>query len=161
MSLFPLGSSRSEDRAPSSLDTDALRESFTLVAERAPDLTGRFYAILFARRPEVRAMFAPSMRRQEEMLTRALAAVLEHLEDGPWLAGTLRALGAKHVAYGVTDEMYDWVGAALLEALADVAGADWTPRVAKAWTDAYGAISGLMMEGARAVETAPASSAAE
>src|SRR5438552_1795575 len=80
-----------------SLDIQALRDSFALVAERAPELTGRFYEILFERNPELRSMFGRDMRTQEEMLTRALAAVIDHLEDGPWLAETLRALGAKHV----------------------------------------------------------------
>jgi hemoglobin-like flavoprotein len=133
-----------------SLDVEALRESFALVVERAPDLTRRFYEVLFERYPQVRPMFGASTRKQEEMLTRALAAVIDHLEDGPWLAETLRALGAKHVAYGVKDEMYDWVGDALVRAMAEVAGEAWTPRVSKAWADAYGAIAGLMMEGARA-----------
>lgn len=134
-----------------SLDVDALRDSFTLVAERAPDLTRRFYEVLFERHPAVRPMFGASTRKQEEMLTRALVAVIEHLEDAPWLTETLHALGARHVGYGVRDEMYDWVGDALLETLAAVAGDAWTPRVARAWSDALAAIAGLMKEGARAV----------
>lgn len=140
-----------------SLDVDALRESFALVIERAPNLTRRFYEILFARYPRVRPMFGASLKKQEEMLTRALAAVIDHLEDGPWLADNLRALGGRHVSYGVTDEMYDWVGVALINAMADVAGEAWTPRVATAWADAYGAIAGLMIEGAHAAaQTSPA-----
>ena len=78
------------------------------------------------------------------MLTDALVAVIDHLEDAPWLTGTLAALGAKHKEYGVTPEMYGWVGASLLAALAEAAGKDWTPEAEKAWTDAYGAIVGLM-----------------
>jgi hemoglobin-like flavoprotein len=132
------------------LDVDALRESFALAVERAPDLTRRFYEILFERYPSVRPMFGASLKKQEEMLTRALVAVLDHAEDEAWLGETLRALGAKHVGYGVTDAMYPWVGDALLGALSEVAGDAWTPRFEKAWSDAYGAISGLMMEGARA-----------
>jgi len=132
-----------------SLDIQALRESFTLVAERAPDLMRRFYEILFDRNPALKTMFGRDMRAQEEMLTRALAAVIEHLEDGPWLADTLRALGAKHVGYGVTEEMYPLVGEALLAALWEVAGDAWTPRVAGAWADAFGVIAALMIEGAR------------
>jgi hemoglobin-like flavoprotein len=101
-------------------------------------------------------MFGPSLRKQEEMLTRALVAVMDHLEDGAWLADTLRALGARHVGYGVTDTMYDWVGDALVRASSEVAGDAWTPRVAQAWTAAYGAIAGLMLEGAHAAaETSP------
>jgi hemoglobin-like flavoprotein len=140
-----------------SLDVEALRESFSLVVERAPDVTRRFYAILFERYPRVRPMFGASTQKQEEMLTRALVAVIDHLEDGPWLADTLKAMGARHVGYGVRDEMYEWVGDALVRALSEVSGEQWTPRVAKAWTEAYAAIAGLMIEGARAaVVTSPA-----
>lgn len=131
------------------LDVTTLRESFELVVERSPLLTRRFYEILFERYPQVRLLFGASTAKQEEMLTRALVAVLDRIEDGKWLTETLEALGAKHVDYGVTDEMYEWVGDALLAALAEAAGEAWTPRVQVAWTAAYGAIANLMMSGAR------------
>jgi hemoglobin-like flavoprotein len=133
------------------LDVTALRESFDLVVERSPDLTRRFYATLFERSPQVRPLFGRSMEKQEEMLTRALVAVLDRIEDGVWLTDTLRALGAKHVDYGVTEEMYPWVGDALISTLAEIAGDAWTPRFATAWRDAYATISGAMIEGARSV----------
>jgi hemoglobin-like flavoprotein len=134
-----------------SLDVIALRESFALIVERAPDVSSRFYDVFFARHPEVRALFGRNSRqKQEEMLTKALIAVVDHLEDPTWLGGTLEALGAKHVGYKVTEEMYGWVGECLLITLSDVLAEEWTARVAKAWTNAYGAISGAMIEGARA-----------
>lgn len=134
-----------------SLDVIVLRESFDLVVERAPDVTRRFYDVFFERYPQVRPMFGRSSRaQQEQMLTKALVAVIDHLEDPTWLGGTLRALGAKHVAYGVTEPMYDWVGECLLATLADVLGDAWTPRVEAAWKEAYAVISGAMIEGARA-----------
>lgn len=132
-----------------SSDNDLLRSSFGLVAERAPDITLRFYDILFTRYPQVQPLFGRNSRSaQAEMLTGALAAVLEHLEDAAWLSATLRGLGAKHVDYGVTAEMYPWVGECLVAALAEVAADDWTPEIAQAWAGAFGAISGLMMAGA-------------
>ena len=137
------------------LDVTTLRESFELVAERSPLLTRRFYALLFERHPQVRPLFGASTEKQEEMLTRALVAVLDRIEDGAWLTETLEALGAKHVDYGVTDEMYSWVGDALLAALAEAAGEAWTPRVNLAWTAAYVAIADRMMAGARKAQSAP------
>ena len=83
------------------------------------------------------------------MLTQALVAVLDHLEDAPWLVNTLHGLGARHVNYGVTDEMYDWVGDSLLATIREVAADDWNDELEKAWGDAYGAIANLMQEGAR------------
>jgi len=134
-----------------SLNVKLLRESFDLVVERSPKLTHRFYEILFERYPQTQAMFPTGRRgRQEEMLTEALVAVLDHLEDAPWLTGTLQALGAKHVDYGVTDEMYGWVGDSLLRTLAEVAGKDWNPELESAWAGAFGAIASIMQQGAHA-----------
>jgi hemoglobin-like flavoprotein len=83
--------------------------------------------------------------KQAEMLTGALVAVMDHLEDAPWLTSTLGALGEKHLSYGVTREMYDWVGASLLTALAEAAGSKWNAELNVAWAEAYGAIVSLML----------------
>jgi hemoglobin-like flavoprotein len=134
-----------------SLNVPLLRSSFDLVVERSPQLTTRFYEILFARYPQVKPLFGRNTTtHQAQMLTSALCAVIEHLEDAPWLTETLGAMGKKHIDYGVTDEMYDYVGASLLAALAEAAGPDWTPELQEAWATAYGAIAGLMQAGAKA-----------
>jgi hemoglobin-like flavoprotein len=127
------------------LNVPLLRSSFDLVVAREPQLTTRFYEILFARYPQVKPLFGRhTSAAQAQMLQQALIAVMEHLEDAAWLGATLGALGAKHIDYGVTPEMYGWVGDSLLAALADAAGEAWTPELAGAWTEAYGAVSGLM-----------------
>jgi len=132
-----------------SLNVPLLRSSFDLVVERQPQLTRRFYEILFDRYPQTRPLFHRNQPElQEKMLTDALAAVMDRLDDAPWLTATLKQMGAKHLEYGVTDEMYGWVGASLLATLAEVAGKDWTPELEAAWTEAYGAIAGLMQAGA-------------
>ena len=128
------------------LNVNLLRQSFEVVATANPSFVSRFYEILFERYPQTRPLFPQNgMPRQAEMLTQALVAVLDHLEDAPWLQDTLGALGAKHVGYGVTREMYDWVGASLLATLAEVAGPAWTPELQGAWAEAYGAIVSLML----------------
>jgi hemoglobin-like flavoprotein len=133
-----------------SLDVDTLRSSFELVLSREPELTHAFYDVLFSKYPQVRPLFSRNTRdRQERMLAEALVAVMDHLEDAPWLTQTLHALGAKHKDYGVTEVMYDWVGDALLTTLARAAGPAWTAQVNAAWTEAYGAIAALMKAGAR------------
>lgn len=141
------------------IDVPALRDSFELLAKREPELTRRFYELLFARHPQVAPMFHRRDRRaQEVMLRDALVLVLERLEDGQWMTVHLQALGSRHAGYGVTEQMYDWVGACLLETFGSVAGADWSERFAAAWTEAYGVIATLMKEGAArasAPEVAP------
>jgi hemoglobin-like flavoprotein len=138
-----------------SLNVALLRSSFELLVERQPQLTPRFYEILFSRYPQVRPLFGSNASLQQaQMLQEALVAVMDHLEDASWLAGTLEAMGKKHVDYGVTHEMYAFVGDSLLSTLAEVAGPDWTPELAAAWTEAYNAIAGLMQKGAAAAEAA-------
>jgi len=130
------------------LNVPVLRSTFELVVERQPQVVHRFYEILFSRHPQTKSLFRGNVPAvQEKMLTDALVAVIDHLEDAPWLTSTLAALGAKHRGYGVTDEMYDWVGACLLAALAEAAGKDWSREAEVAWTEAYGAIAALMKAG--------------
>ena len=137
------------------LNVPLLRSSFDLVIERQPQLTSRFYEILFDRHPQARPLFhSRPIEAQAKMLQKALVAVLDHIEEASWLSETLRGMGAKHLDYGVTEEMYDWVGASLLATLAEVAGDDWTDELHGQWAAAYGAISGLMKDGARATPVA-------
>jgi hemoglobin-like flavoprotein len=132
------------------LDPTILRTSFELVIDRRPDLTLRFYEILFERYPALAPMFRNDRQAQSKMLAGAISAVLDHLEDAPWLQRTLGELGARHTTYGVTLAMYDQVGDALLATLAEVAAEAWTSEVAAQWTLAYGAIAQMMQAGAAA-----------
>jgi hemoglobin-like flavoprotein len=127
------------------LDVELLRGSFALVLERNPNLTSRFYDVLFERYPQAKPLFGRNSReKQEQMLAGALVAVMDHLDDAPWLGETLRALGGKHRDYGVTPEMYGWVGESLLFVMAEAAGPDWTPRHNAQWAEAYGVLVTLM-----------------
>ena len=130
------------------LDATILRDSFDLIIDRRPDLTLRFYEILFERYPALAPMFRRDRGAQAKMLAGALAAVLDHLEDAAWLQTTLARLGAKHVEYGVTSAMYDQVGEALLATLAEAAAEDWTPAVERQWMLAFAAIASMMQLGA-------------
>ena len=150
----PLGA-RSVPSASMSLDVEALRGSFQLVVERSPNVVHRFYEILFERYPQVRPLFAHNAPKQQEaMLTGALVAVIEHLEDAAWLSSQLSGMGAKHLDYGVEDHMYPWGGECLVATLAEAAGEDWTPRIEQAWLGAFAAISELLLAGARKARTA-------
>jgi hemoglobin-like flavoprotein len=138
------------------LDVEVLRDSFELVLSRRPNVTHLFYEELFRRYPEARSLFGRhSMEAQEQMLAEALVAAVANLEDAAWLQTNLGELGSKHAEYGVTEEMYGWVGEALLATFAEAAGSDWTPELERAWGEAYQAIAALMLAGypqAQAVE---------
>lgn len=135
------------------LNVEALRASFALVIDREPQLTSRFYEVLFERYPQLKPLFDPRrMLEQQKMLGEVLVLVIDRLEDPPWLEHHLKGLGARHVTYGVEPEMYDYVGDSLLATLAEVSGDAWDTEVATAWTDAFGAIRELMLAGAHEYE---------
>ena len=138
------------------MSTKALIEkNLELVTQNAPDLVARFYATLFERNPQLAPLFGRrSAEAQQQMLLQAIVAVVDHLEDSAWLNGTLRALGRKHVDYGVTDEMYPLVASALLDSLRDASGDGWDAATAEAWTGALTFVAETMIAGAR--ETAVA-----
>jgi hemoglobin-like flavoprotein len=131
------------------MNKDVLAESLGLVAGDEDALTRRFYEILFERYPAVQPMFSVDIKPQATMLTQAIVAVLEHLDDAEWLAGTLGSLGAKHTGYGVTAEMYPAVGECMIAAMSERGGESWTETMTEAWSAALTAVSGLMLAGAQ------------
>jgi len=142
-----------------SLDVPALCDSFRLAVERLPALGDRFYAKLFARHPAIALLFRRNTpRAQSAMFLSTLMSIVDHLEDAPWLAQHLAALGARHADYGITDNMYAWVGSCLLDTLAEGVGPGWTARIQHAWETAYLAICEHMREGVRLAELARAES---
>jgi hemoglobin-like flavoprotein len=59
-------------------------------------------------------------------------------------------LGARHARYRVRPEHYPLVGETLLAALAELGGADFRPEMRRAWAEAYGVVSAVMLRPAAA-----------
>jgi len=135
------------------LAVDKLETSFDLLAPRGEELVELFYRNLFEAAPEVQPLFASvDMKRQRAMLLAALVLLRNSLRDLDALLPKLHAMGARHTAYGATAEMYPVVGQALLASMAELAGDAWSPRLADAWSEAYGVVASAMLEGAAAAQ---------
>ena len=132
-----------------------IRSSFAVVAPRADEVARHFYATLFGLAPETRELFPVNMEVQRSRLLRALVHVVQMVDRPTELVPFLEQLGRDHRKFGIRAEHYDAVGVALLSAVAALAGPAWTPRVEKAWTDAYTTVSGAMRMAARS-ERGPA-----
>ncbi len=123
---------------------ELIRTSFELVAPQAAELARHFYATLFSRAPETRDLFPVNMEVQRSRLLRALVHVVQMVDRPDELVPFLEQLGRDHRKFGVLSAHYDAVGDALLSAIATFAGPAWTPRIEKAWTDAYGIVASAM-----------------
>ncbi|MCU1666107.1 MAG: hypothetical protein QOI36_3740 [Pseudonocardiales bacterium] len=150
--LPTVGESRSEQSGM----VEIIRSSFAMVEPRADELGRHFYATLFRIAPETRDLFPVNMEVQRSRLLRALVHVVQMVDQPDDLVPFLEQLGRDHRKFGVLAQHYDAVGAALLGAIGLHAGAAWTHEVQKAWTDAYGIVSGAMVTAALA-ERGPAS----
>jgi nitric oxide dioxygenase len=131
------------------LNVELLEQSFELVKPQADNFVEDFYVNLFTDYPASKPLFEHSdMAKQRQMLKSALVMVIENLRKPEALSTALKGLGARHVKYGALPEHYPLVGNSLLKTLGQYAGNAWTPDLKQAWTDAYGAIAELMLEGA-------------
>lgn len=130
------------------MTTDARLLSETLELALAADgrFPARFYELLFDRHPELEALFVRNTRgAQVRSFGLKLVAIVDHIDDPDWTRRELESLAASHVGYGVTEEMYHHVGAALIDTLREGCGEAFTPEVERAWRDAYARISAAMI----------------
>jgi hemoglobin-like flavoprotein len=135
------------------LDIDSLERSFDLVAGRGEDLVKLFYSRLFEMAPATRALFAGvDMPTQHRALLAKLVALRNSLRKIEEIVPDLEELGTRHVAYGAEAAHYPVVGAVLIETMAEVGGADWTPEYTAAWTRAYQIVSDSMIAGGQRIE---------
>ena len=131
-----------------SLKTDLLRTSFGLLKDRETEFSQLFYKTLFSEYPQVQSLFAhTNMEEQPKKLFASLVLVVENLAKPDTLTKALQGLGTRHVKYGVSPEHYPMVGGTLLKAMAITLQNHWTPEVSDAWTEAYAAITEIMLEG--------------
>jgi NAD(P)H-flavin reductase/hemoglobin-like flavoprotein len=114
-----------------------VRTSLAAVAPQAAGLTVYFYAILFARYPQVRPLFPDNMDVQRDRLLLGLLRIVDLVDDPDNLMRFCSRLGQDHRKFGALEAHYPAVGECLVDALARYAGTAWNSEIAAAWTRAY------------------------
>jgi hemoglobin-like flavoprotein len=127
-----------------------VQTSFAKVAPIADAAASLFYDELFQRDPKLRSLFKQDMAEQRRKLMAMLATAVAHVGDWTKISAAVRALGQRHVTYGVKPADYETVGAALLATLEKGLGDDFTPDVRDAWAACIATVAGEML-GAAAV----------
>ena len=107
-----------------------------------------FYGRLFKIAPETKPLFKADMAQQGRKLVATLAFVIDHLSDDKALVSAARDLAVRHLNYNVEKHQYALVGEALLWTLEELLGADYTPEVARAWSDVYSSLETIMTDAA-------------
>jgi hemoglobin-like flavoprotein len=127
-----------------------VRDSFAKVAPGAPAVAATFYARVFALDPTLRALFKGDMAEQGRKLMAMLGTAVANVGELETIVPTVQQLGVRHLGYGVRDQDYDTVGAALLWTLEQGLGPDFTADVRAAWTACFGTLAGVMKDAAHA-----------
>ncbi|HEV7238137.1 MAG TPA: globin family protein [Thermoanaerobaculia bacterium] len=130
---------------------ELVQASFDQVMRIADVAAGLFYQRLFVLDPSLRPMFRGDMKEQGKKLMDMIRTVVVNLRTLDRIVPGIRALGARHSGYGVRDEHYATVGAALLWTLGQGLGDAFTDDVRDAWTAAYTLLATTMKEAAAEV----------
>jgi len=111
------------------------------IADIAADL---FYTRLFELDPSLRHLFPADLAEQKHKLMLTLKFAVNSLSRLDELVPAVQALGRRHAGYGVKNEHYNTVGAALIWTLEQGLGEAFTPDVKAAWIAVYTVLANTM-----------------
>jgi hemoglobin-like flavoprotein len=135
---------------PLSPESEALvRSTWKKLKPASDTVVAAFYARLFEANPVAADLFkATNMVEQRRKFSAMLDEIVRVLDNPNLLVSEVAASGRRHVGYGVKSRDYDDVGAALVWAIGDSLGADFTPAVQAAWREAYALLAAVMRRAA-------------
>ena len=131
-----------------------IRETFQHAERISPIFALTFYQRLFHLDPTLRAMFHSDIAEQSRALMQSLRMLVESVDRFEEVVGVVESLGRRHAGYGVRDEHYDTVGAALLWTFGHALGDSFPPDAREAWAQMYECIA-TTMKRAASFQTVP------
>ena len=127
-----------------------VQSSFERLGPDLPAVTARFYQEVFERDPSLRPMFPSDMAELRVKFAQKLTEIVHAMPRLDELLSHTRALGARHVGYGVRATDYQTVGDSLIAAIAGVLGEEFDAATREAWELAFNIVAETMLEGAAA-----------
>jgi hemoglobin-like flavoprotein len=133
---------------------ELVQTSFKTVQTISEEAARLFYRRLFEIDSSLRPMFRGDLEEQWRKLMQMLGAAVDSLNKFEEVVPAIESLGKRHASYGVRDEHYDTVAAALLWTLERGLGLAFTREVAEAWVAMYEVVTAAMKHGAATLPTA-------
>ena len=130
-----------------------VQSTWVQVLPKSETAAALFYSRLFELEPSAARLFKRDMREQGVLFMQMISVIVRGLDDLSALTPAVRALGQRHVGYGVELADYDAVGAAFLWALERTLGDDFTTATHAAWASTYQMVASIMR---RSASDAPA-----
>jgi nitric oxide dioxygenase len=131
-----------------------VKETAPAVAAHAEAITRRFYALMFAGNPEVKAYFNQAHQHsggQQRALAGAICAYAANIDNLGALGPAVELIAQKHCSLGIQAEHYPIVGKYLLMAIVDILGDAATEEVLAAWGEAYQFLAKIFIDREQAI----------
>ena len=129
---------------------ELVQSSWQDVPYTLEETASRFYTKLFELDPSLERLFRGDMKEQGRKSMAMLSYLVGSLGRMEEIVAAVRSLGVRHAGYGVRDEHYGTVGAALLSTLEKALGAGFTSDVRAAWMAALETLASTMQAAAKA-----------
>jgi len=122
--------------------------TWTKVVPISDTAANLFYGKLFELDPAIKPLFKGDMKAQGKLLMTMIGTAVNGLSRLEKSVPAVQDLGRRHAKYGVKDQHYDTVAAALIWTLGQGLGKDFTPDVESAWVGAYTVLATTMKDAA-------------
>ena len=127
---------------------ELVQTSWAKVVPIADTAASLFYGRLFEIDPSLRPLFTSDIKEQGKKLMTMITVAVKGLDDLNALVPAVQALGKRHTGYGVKDEHYATVAAALLWTLEKGLGDAWNDEVKESWVVVYSILADTMKKAA-------------
>jgi len=119
----------------SAADAAAIEASLALAGERGGDLAPVVYARLFARQPQMRALFWRDANGaiQGEMLAKVFEAILDFIGPRSYAHHLIETEVVTHEGYDVPREVFATFFGVVCEVVRETCAGDWTDVMQAAW----------------------------
>jgi len=124
----------------------SIKETIPLINKEAENVTTRMYEVLFSKYPETKPLFDNATSDQHKKLAGAIAAFAANIDNLGALAKAVEKMASVHVSANVKPIHYPMVADALITAMGDVLGNNFTDSYKNAWIEAYTFLADILMQ---------------
>lgn len=126
---------------------ELVKDSWDKVVPIQDTAAGLFYTKLFELDPALQALFKGDIKEQGRRLMAMINTAVRGLDRLDEIVPAVKALGQRHVGYGVKAEDYGTVANALLWTLEQGLGPAFTDDTKAAWVEVYTVLATTMQSG--------------
>ena len=130
-------------------EIELVQSSTALIRMSVDEFSIDFYGELFKANPVVKTLFISNIKSQASKFAQLFELLISSLNNMDKLLPALKSLGKRHVNYGVTDQHYKIVEAALINTLRKNLKHHFTPEREAAWGKTYSLVTMIMIDSAK------------